>query len=312
MPEPSSGLMASLRGAQLPTVSSVPIAQIGTEIGIATLDGLKVFSNHSMRHAAPGPDTPEDTDSDSGHSCDSDVPLVADGTYLTFSKDYKMLTRFLDESGFSEDLSATPGQNLEEQVEYFLTTAAPVVLSGAPYSNLTRIIIYTGHNSRDHGRFSLKAGNCAYCTYYWAQLSKAMKRAPPHVLVVTILACCFAGDAVDIIKDKLVTETLPKLVMIASSSRVERSFASSVNGDHVLGALIETLQAETLYRSYHNWDAFRDLLIKKMKTNRQVHGLKWEQENPQTPFICMFNVNEFVSQTFYQSNKVTYLFLDTI
>lgn len=307
MPRSPNPLLPSLRGAQLPTISTGPITQhtSRTEIAIATPSGLEIFANGPEQPSATPtrPSTPEDTSSDTSSDIDdsssSNKPIESDGNYHTFQTDYTMLVGFLVESGFSRRPLTTPGRTLEEQVEHFLTASRPFAISGAPYCNLTRFVIYSGHNSNDHGRFSLKAKNCTGCSYSWARLPKAIKGVPPHILVVTIMACCFAGDAVNIVQDGLQADRggwyakrLPKLVMMSSSGQDERSFASTRNGDHALGALIDALQARDLYKSYDNWQSFEDFLMTKLKVNRDVHGPEWGRDHPQGPFFCVYNVDE--------------------
>lgn len=283
----------SSRGVQRPNISSDLAIQPAhrTEIGIITPGELVVFVKGLKRDSTS---TTESTSEESylgseGSGC-SEGPTVNDGTYHHFDKDYRALKIHLKDRGFSEVSRMNPNQNLEEQVECFLTAPKPSAISG----NLIRFIIFTGHNSYDHQALVLRGSDDIRYTYSWNQLPKAINDVPQHVLVVVILACCSAEAAVNTIENGLKNEKLPELVIASSSGREESSYASNF-GDHTLGALIGALEVRDPHQSYNNWPSFEHLLKEKLKTERDVHGAKWGEGHPQNPFIRVYNVDQLVS-----------------
>ncbi|KAF8604827.1 hypothetical protein BDV93DRAFT_555257 [Ceratobasidium sp. AG-I] len=292
-----------LRGVQKPVISSSPTVQPGhrTAFGIATPSGLEIWHS-SSRCVAPHaePKASEDTALGSKHSRQSLKNTPAINTYLSFSKDYKRVSKLLIERGFSKRSPPTSKQTLGEGVNDFITAKDPVYAPKGQYTQWTLFLVFSGHNSEARGRFVLKAADGTECSYSWARLLEAIKQIPSHIVVVIVLACCSAGDPVWTVADRLEavanpqdTEKRPKLVILASSDPGQMSYASDRHGDHFLDALVKALQAHDLHRSYHDWHDFMALLMRNMDVNRQVHGAKWVKENPQTPLIYLHNGCQF-------------------
>jgi hypothetical protein len=231
----------------------------------------------------PG-DIDTDEDGEEEEDDESDSPIEVGTTYHSFDKDFDMIDKHLVEMKFQR-LPVSTGP-LSDQITNYLIRPARIPLDLMPGEAPVRILVYSGHNSNERSRVSV--GPRPELRYSWIELGKTLKRVPGHIIVVPVLACCYAGAAIDLMQDKIERFTAPiQLVMMASSEHNQRSYASSRYGDHCLGALFDALQSPNVHKSWHCWEGFMDLLNKKLVNNRNVHGEEWTMDprHKQTPYF---------------------------